>query len=583
MADEITSPFPPDDLSGKTLGQYHIVQKLGAGGMAIVYLAEQPTMDRTVAIKIMPSQFLYAPQFLQRFEREVKVIARLQHPRILPVYDYGQIEERPYIVMAYMPGGTLADRIKEGPMPLDEVIRLTNQIAEGLDHAHSEGVIHRDFKPSNVLLDKSSNAYLADFGIAKISETTVHLTGSSVIGTPSYMAPEMGQGSEATPAVDVYALGITVYQMLAGKLPYEGGTPIRMLMAHATDPIPGVRVERPDLPPAIEAVLKKAMAKNPEDRYRSAGELADALQAAASGEWEEIPLPPETVDIKTPTPTPIHMPTPPPPTPASVPTPPSPMPSPQATPVAAPLPSVGAAKPSGSRAGLVIGIIAGALVLGAILCGGGLLLLGALGSAASPATPPRIQPPPGKTVRPANPTGIPPAAQAGGSRSIVIDNRSGADICYVLISPTDSDAWGDDWLDDTEKIATGTTRTFSGLQPGIYDMLAADCDQEALDQHYGISLERVDYRWEVRAATASLTITNQSSHNLCAVYFSAPDDTVWGESRLDDGVTISSGSSMDFALQPGQWDLRVEACSTDNYVEKYDVDVGTAFEWTITD
>src|SRR5512138_913721 len=147
------------DLSGKTLGQYEISRPLGQGGMAAVYLAHQKSIGRTVAIKIMPSYFMGDPNFLQRFEREVKVIAGLQHPRVLPVYDYGQIEGRPYIVMAYMPGGTLSDRIKQGPMPLNEVIKIVSQVAEGLDHAHKKGIIHRDFKPSNVLLDENGNAY----------------------------------------------------------------------------------------------------------------------------------------------------------------------------------------------------------------------------------------------------------------------------------------------------------------------------------------------------------------------------------------------------------------------------------------
>ena len=173
------------DLTGRTLGQYEIGQQLGQGGMATVYLACQKSIGRTVAIKVMPQHFLHDPSFLQRFEHEVKVIAALQHPRVLPVYDYGQIENRPYIVMAYMSGGTLADLIYKGPLSLDQVAKLTDQISEGLGHAHRKGIIHRDFKPSNILLDENGNAYLADFGIAKVSESTAQLTGSGIIGTPS--------------------------------------------------------------------------------------------------------------------------------------------------------------------------------------------------------------------------------------------------------------------------------------------------------------------------------------------------------------------------------------------------------------
>jgi len=270
------------DLTGKTFGQYEIGQRLGQGGMATVYLGRQTSIGRTVAIKVMPAHFMGEPNFLQRFEREVKVIADLQHPRVLPVYDYGQLEGRPYIVMAYMPGGTVADRIRKGQMQMGEVTRIVSQIAEALDHAHNKGIIHRDFKPSNVLLDDQGNAYLADFGIAKISESNVQLTGSGIVGTPAYMAPEMAETGKVTPSVDIYALGITLFQMLTGQNPYQGDTPIRIMMAHAQAPVPDVREIRRTLPEAVANVVKTAMAKDPAARYATAGSLAVALRAAIS-------------------------------------------------------------------------------------------------------------------------------------------------------------------------------------------------------------------------------------------------------------------------------------------------------------
>jgi serine/threonine-protein kinase len=276
------------DLTGKTLGQYTISRRLGQGGMATVYLAEQTSIGRQVALKIMPAYFMHDPTFLGRFNQEVQVIAKLQHPRILPVYDFGEFEGQPYIVMAYMSGGTLADRIRDdGPMPLDEVIRLVKQIAEGLDHAHKAGIIHRDFKPSNVLLDDSGNAYLADFGIAKVSESTAQLTGSAIIGTPTYMAPEMADQGIVSPSIDIYALGVTIYEMLTGQYPYVGDTPLRVMMAHVKNPIPDVLETRPNLPVGVSEVLKRAMAKNPGARYTTAAELAAALDMAATGQ----PLP----------------------------------------------------------------------------------------------------------------------------------------------------------------------------------------------------------------------------------------------------------------------------------------------------
>jgi alpha-glucoside transport system substrate-binding protein len=271
------------DFTGRTLGQYEILELIGHGGMANVYRAIQPSMGREVAIKVMPAHFLQDPTFLERFTREVRVIARLQHPRILPVHDFGEYEGMPYIVMAYMPGGTVADRIREmgSGLPLDETARLVGQIAEALDYAHSEGIIHRDFKPSNVLLDKHENAYLADFGIAKVTEATAQLTGSGIVGTPAYMAPEMAERGGVSPLIDVYALGVTLYQMLTGQLPYDAETPMGILMAHGLRPIPDARAVRPDLSPDTQMVIERAMAKDPTVRYQTAGDLAADLWAAA--------------------------------------------------------------------------------------------------------------------------------------------------------------------------------------------------------------------------------------------------------------------------------------------------------------
>ena len=273
------------DLTGRKLGQYEITAWLGRGGMADVYRAVQPSIGREVAVKILPREFLHDPAFLERFNREVRIIANLKHPRVLPVYDFGEQDGLPFIVMAYMEGGSLADLIRQAPggMDIEEVVRLTGQIAEGLDYAHRRGIIHRDFKPSNVLLDEEGNIYLGDFGIAKAIESTAQLTGSGIVGTPLYMAPEMAQPGGVTPLVDVYALGVAVYQMLTGRAPYEADTPIGLLMAHAVNPIPNVRALRPGLPEAVQRVIEQAMAKDPAQRYQSAGGLAAGLRSAVAG------------------------------------------------------------------------------------------------------------------------------------------------------------------------------------------------------------------------------------------------------------------------------------------------------------
>lgn len=268
------------DLIGRTLGPYQILDEIGRGGMANVYRAVQPSIGREVAIKVLPAQFLQDQTFVERFAREVQVIAKLQHPHILPVYDFGEDSGLYYIVMAYMPGGTLSERIRrEGGLPLDEVTRLVEQMASGLDFAHEKGIIHRDFKPSNVLLDEKGNVYLADFGIAKMTESTAHLTGSGVVGTPAYMAPEMARQGGVTHLVDVYALGVTVFEMLSGQRPYQAETPMGVMMAHGTEPIPDVRTVHPELPDAVQVIVERAMEKDPHRRIQSAGELAGGLRA----------------------------------------------------------------------------------------------------------------------------------------------------------------------------------------------------------------------------------------------------------------------------------------------------------------
>src|SRR5574341_2612622 len=284
------------DPVGRTLGQYQIVREIGHGGMANVYLARQESMDRDVAIKVLPTHFMQDRAFLDRFNREVRIISRLEHLRILPVYDFGEQVGMPFIVMRAMNGGSLTDRINQSPggLPLDETARLVEQIADGMDFAHEKGIIHRDFKPPNVLLDERGNVYLADFGIARVSEATAQLTGSGVVGTPAYMAPEMASAGGVTPLVDVYALGVTLFQMLTGRLPYEADTPMGVLMAHISKPTPDAREHRPDLPEGVQAVIAGAMAKNPAERYQSAGALAADLRAVViAASLSAPPAPPE--------------------------------------------------------------------------------------------------------------------------------------------------------------------------------------------------------------------------------------------------------------------------------------------------
>ena len=266
---------------GQSLGRYRIVQKIGAGGMATVYRGIQTSIGREVAIKVLSSSLAALDEgFLTRFHREVQVISTLQHPHILPVYDFGEDRGSPYIVMSYLKGGTLADLIRQGPMVLTESTRIITQLADALDFAHNRGVVHRDFKPSNILLDESGNTYLADFGLAKVTDASVQLTGSRLVGTPDYMAPDLISEDGVTRSIDVYAMGVSLYQMLSGHVPFKATTPMGVLMAHMSAPIPDIRTERPDLGEAVQQVINLSMAKTAAERFPSAGDLACELHGA---------------------------------------------------------------------------------------------------------------------------------------------------------------------------------------------------------------------------------------------------------------------------------------------------------------
>jgi len=276
-------------LVGQQLDEYEIRMLLGKGGMSSVYLGYQSSMDRSVAIKVLPRAFLHDETFLQRFEREIQTIARLEHLHILPVYGVGEDQGIPYFVMRYLSGGTLADLVDTRLPALPTVVRIVSQIAEALDYAHERGIIHRDLKPSNILLDSSGNAYLADFGIAQIREAASITTGSHVIGTPSYVAPEMVRsGERVTQAVDIYALGVVAYEMLTGEPPYVDDEPTKVLMAHALEPVPSVRDFDPNISPNVDAVIQRCLAKYPEQRYPSAMAFAAELALAAEGGFATV-------------------------------------------------------------------------------------------------------------------------------------------------------------------------------------------------------------------------------------------------------------------------------------------------------
>lgn len=265
---------------GKELGRYLIVEALGEGGMAAVYKGYDRRLNRDVAIKVILKGYQQRDVFTKRFEREAKSVAQLTHPNIVSVIDYGTYEGIPYLVMEYIPGGTLKDQMGE-PIPWGLAARMLVPIARALSHAHHEKLIHRDIKPANILVTKSGDMMLSDFGIAKTldAEHLTKLTGTGLgIGTPAYMAPEQGMGKPVDYRVDIYSLGVVFYEMVTGRPPYEADTPMAVMMKHVMDPLPRPRTFVPDLPEEVERLIFRALAKEPDERFQSMEELARAFE-----------------------------------------------------------------------------------------------------------------------------------------------------------------------------------------------------------------------------------------------------------------------------------------------------------------
>jgi tRNA A-37 threonylcarbamoyl transferase component Bud32 len=270
-----------ENLTGKQFGPYQIVAPLGEGGMAAVYKAYQPGMERYVALKVLPRNYADDAQFLARFQREAKLLAQLQHPHILPVFDFGQADGYTYIVMPFIQSGTLTDQLKGTPLSLPRIRQIITQVGEALNYAHARGMIHRDIKPSNILIDESGNCLLTDFGLARMVEDAVNLTSTgTIMGTPAYMSPEQGSGSKIDARSDIYSLGVVLFEMATGRVPYQAETPIAVVFKHVQDPLPPARSINPNLPEAVELVILKSLAKNPEDRYQTAADMVRAIQAA---------------------------------------------------------------------------------------------------------------------------------------------------------------------------------------------------------------------------------------------------------------------------------------------------------------
>jgi YVTN family beta-propeller protein len=276
---------------GQNLKQYTIIERIGEGGMGSVYVARQPAMNRFVAIKVISADFLTSKESRDRFQREVEIIAKLEHPHILPVYDFGEIEGSPYIVMRYLSGGTLQDRMRQRSLTQEQLFRSLGQIAEALDYAHERGIVHRDLKPANILYDDRGNAYLADFGIAKAATGEQDLTATGgIVGTPAYMSPEQARGDKLDGRTDIYSLAIVAYQALTGQLPFQAVTTWEWITSHLSAPVPSVLDINADLPVMVDEVLQIALAKKAADRPAKATQFMQAFQAALRGEKMALTL-----------------------------------------------------------------------------------------------------------------------------------------------------------------------------------------------------------------------------------------------------------------------------------------------------
>jgi serine/threonine-protein kinase len=268
----------------QTIGRYEVTKELTQGGMGVIFLARDPYIQRSVVVKVLMYKHTLDEVYKEFFHREAELIAELEHPCIVPVYDFGWQGQQPYIVMRYMQGGSLEDHLKKEELKLTEVAAVFKRVADALDAAHARGIIHRDVKPSNILYDSKGEAFLSGFGIAKSLALTDE-AGTWLVGTPAYMSPEQVRDQDLDGRSDVYALGVVLYRLLTGQLPFSGDSVTSLVNARLELPVPEMRQIKSTIPTAWQDIVGKALAKDREDRYASAGDLARDVAEVVSGKW----------------------------------------------------------------------------------------------------------------------------------------------------------------------------------------------------------------------------------------------------------------------------------------------------------
>ena len=578
------------------LGKYQLIEELGRGGFATVYRALDTTLKREVALKILDPLLFRDPVFVQRFQQEAVIAANLDHPNIVPVYEIDETEGRYYIAMKLVAGHSLAELIQtRGALPVEGMLSIIREVAAALDCIHKQGLIHRDVKPSNILLDDSGKAMLSDFGLVRATEGSRLSTQGVSIGTPSYMAPEQAEGQPVDARTDIYAMGIILYEMATGHLPFSADSPAATLYQHVHKPPPPPSSVNPDVTPTVEQVILRALEKDPDLRYQTAGALADDLTRAGAGR----PLAPR----------------------------PQPRPAQTVVPSVQPQHDSQPVQPEPRRHWSKLGAPVGcaAIFVCVVLAGGGFLawqggLLDALlppapttsaeasESAAilpTPTTSPTLAPSPAFTPEPTwtpelaptwtlepTPTPVPPTPEPTATLewtltdvgvaevNLTLFNDSGWDVCYVYISPTSSDAWGDDWL-GADIVPDGTSYTFQ-VPIGSYDLLAEDCDENALAEEYGVSVSE-DTDWTlspIGGEAATLTVYNDTGTPIWYVYISPSTSDSWGDDWLG-SVVIPANASYTFELTEGTYDLKAEDENYNVIGIRFDEYVSGDLEWTL--